>query len=373
MPSFLGQNYGEGDNIAESIYEIIKDKLQQIFEDEISEDIIKIIMILTSDKYDGDREGARNDLLDVLEFEDKVEELLQWLEKELPKKLSDLKQAESKKKTNKPASNSGKKDDDKNTKGKSSTQNYNAKPAPRKSSNEYKSQKKPVNNKSGYNDKLGKRSRPDNNENEDDSKKQSILDRIKPKKGGQENKKTDSPMKASANRKVIKTSDKTNPYAPITVQSKGNNVEYKKKEDYSYKKKEDYKPKTNNTNPITNGNDENNINNTTNNEDGVNNEEDKWAGKIRKRCNFWPNCKNEDCQYIHPSENCPKFPKCSFGDQCFYIHPTIPCKYGVYCQRPNCSYVHPTGWPGHQQCMYYPGSFGGANPFASGPYAQQHY
>lgn len=62
MPSFLGLNYGEGDKIAESIYGIIKNKLQELFEDEISEDIIKIIMILTSDKYDGDRDGARNDL-----------------------------------------------------------------------------------------------------------------------------------------------------------------------------------------------------------------------------------------------------------------------------------------------------------------------
>ena len=77
---YLALNYGDDEKIAQSIYASISGVLQKIFSDEISEDIIKIIMIVTSDKYEGDKESARNDLLDVLEFEDKVDELLEWLE-----------------------------------------------------------------------------------------------------------------------------------------------------------------------------------------------------------------------------------------------------------------------------------------------------
>ena len=69
--------------------------------------------------------------------------------------------------------------------------------------------------------------------------------------------------------------------------------------------------------------------------------EDKFNGKIKKKCMYYPGCKNEDCPYIHPTEPCPKFPKCTFGESCFYLHPSIPCKFGIYCQRPNCSYMHP--------------------------------
>ena len=51
--------------------------------------------------------------------------------------------------------------------------------------------------------------------------------------------------------------------------------------------------------------------------------DDKFPGKIKKRCLYYQNCKNEDCQYIHPVEPCPKFPKCSFGESCFYLHPQV--------------------------------------------------
>lgn len=47
-------------------------------------------MIVTSDKYEGNKESARGDLLDVLEYEDKVEELLAWLEGFLPGQLNKL-------------------------------------------------------------------------------------------------------------------------------------------------------------------------------------------------------------------------------------------------------------------------------------------
>ncbi|MCQ2821294.1 MAG: hypothetical protein MJ252_28880 [archaeon] len=33
-----------------------------------------------------------------------------------------------------------------------------------------------------------------------------------------------------------------------------------------------------------------------------------------------------------------------FGDKCCYIHPSIPCKYGIYCTRIGCSYTHPAGF-----------------------------
>ena len=33
-----------------------------------------------------------------------------------------------------------------------------------------------------------------------------------------------------------------------------------------------------------------------------------------------------------------------YGDQCCYIHPSIPCKFGFYCTRIGCSYSHPQGF-----------------------------
>jgi len=66
--------------------------------------------------------------------------------------------------------------------------------------------------------------------------------------------------------------------------------------------------------------------------------------KKKIRCKNWPNCKNDKCEYLHPSETCQYFPKCQFGSQCLYIHPNIPCKYGFYCTRINCSYSHSSGY-----------------------------
>ena len=43
----------------------------------------------------------------------------------------------------------------------------------------------------------------------------------------------------------------------------------------------------------------------------------------KTRCNFWPTCKNKECPFVHPSEQCPKFPKCHFGNKCIYIHPSV--------------------------------------------------
>ena len=62
MKKYLGLFYGDDENIAQAIYGLIRDRLRVIFNDDISEDIIKIIMIITSDKYDGDRSSAKNDL-----------------------------------------------------------------------------------------------------------------------------------------------------------------------------------------------------------------------------------------------------------------------------------------------------------------------
>lgn len=62
---------------------------------------------------------------------------------------------------------------------------------------------------------------------------------------------------------------------------------------------------------------------------------------IPKKCKFWPKCKNPKCRYVHPTEQCKKFPACWFGDDCLYIHPSIKCKYGHYCTREGCSYEHP--------------------------------
>lgn len=69
------------------------------------------------------------------------------------------------------------------------------------------------------------------------------------------------------------------------------------------------------------------------------NKNKKEPGKVR--CRHWPTCKTPDCPYVHPKEQCPKFPACWFGDNCLYIHPSIPCKFGHFCTRTNCSYKHP--------------------------------
>jgi hypothetical protein len=62
------------------------------------------------------------------------------------------------------------------------------------------------------------------------------------------------------------------------------------------------------------------------------------------RCKNWPGCKNPTCEYTHPTQTCPHFPNCMFGDKCSFIHPNIPCKYGYYCTRIGCAYSHPAGW-----------------------------
>ena len=47
--------------------------------------------------------------------------------------------------------------------------------------------------------------------------------------------------------------------------------------------------------------------------------------KKKIKCVHWPNCRVTDdvCAYFHPKEECNKFPNCSFGDKCLYIHPDV--------------------------------------------------
>lgn len=89
--------------------------------------------------------------------------------------------------------------------------------------------------------------------------------------------------------------------------------------------------------------------NITNDQQEQTGNTDKTIEKIseeekKKRCKNWPNCKNEKCEYHHPKETCQFFPKCQFGNSCLNIHPNIPCKYGFYCTRINCSYSHSSGY-----------------------------
>ena len=67
--------------------------------------------------------------------------------------------------------------------------------------------------------------------------------------------------------------------------------------------------------------------------------------KKKIRCKNWPQCKDPNCEYTHPTETCPYFPTCMYGDKCMYIHPNIPCKYGCCCTRIGCNYSHPAGRP----------------------------
>ncbi|VDD82121.1 unnamed protein product [Mesocestoides corti] len=81
--------------------------------------------------------------------------------------------------------------------------------------------------------------------------------------------------------------------------------------------------------------------------DGASTEKKPYRGNIPsslQRCKYWPNCRNqESCNYIHPKEECKAFPSCKFGDRCLYIHP--PCRYGLQCTRPGCSFSHPRQAP----------------------------
>ena len=71
-------------------------------------------------------------------------------------------------------------------------------------------------------------------------------------------------------------------------------------------------------------------------------EKDKKVEKLLVRCKHWPKCNktDEQCEYVHPQEECKFFPKCSYGAKCMYVHPDVPCKYGDACTRYNCNYRH---------------------------------
>lgn len=71
------------------------------------------------------------------------------------------------------------------------------------------------------------------------------------------------------------------------------------------------------------------------------------APKVEKatpktRCRHFPNCKKteSECPYLHPTEECKFFPKCTYGDKCLFIHPETLCKYADACNRMNCAFKH---------------------------------
>ncbi len=61
---------------------------------------------------------------------------------------------------------------------------------------------------------------------------------------------------------------------------------------------------------------------------------------LKQKCAYFPECKNKECPYYHPTRICVHFPNCSRGSECTYIHPQIPCKYQDACQNPVCNYYH---------------------------------
>ena len=105
-----------------------------------------------------------------------------------------------------------------------------------------------------------------------------------------------------------------------------------------------------------------NTSNIEENQDKAGEEEKRVTNifKSQKRCKNWPNCKKDNCEFHHPKETviiilnqCLFFPKCQFGNSCLKIHPNVPCKYGFYCTRINCSYSHSSGYnpPAYQNYM----------------------
>ncbi|KAF8384026.1 hypothetical protein PRIPAC_73168 [Pristionchus pacificus] len=62
-------------------------------------------------------------------------------------------------------------------------------------------------------------------------------------------------------------------------------------------------------------------------------------GTNRKgRCRFGEQCTNKECDYMHPREKCPVFPKCPLGGACRYKHEI--CKSDGVCMNENCDFEH---------------------------------
>ena len=60
----------------------------------------------------------------------------------------------------------------------------------------------------------------------------------------------------------------------------------------------------------------------------------------KERCMYWPNCRvsTSKCPFLHPAIPCKKFPVCSYGDSCLFIHP--PCKFDARCTNAKCVFFH---------------------------------
>ncbi|GMT10407.1 hypothetical protein PFISCL1PPCAC_1704, partial [Pristionchus fissidentatus] len=87
--------------------------------------------------------------------------------------------------------------------------------------------------------------------------------------------------------------------------------------------------------------------------------------RIKIRCGFFRECTNENCEYVHPTEQCKAFPKCPNGGGCIFLHKTCPddgvccnerctneheerhhvnkkwCPKGSFCKKIDCDKLHP--------------------------------
>ncbi|GMR56537.1 hypothetical protein PMAYCL1PPCAC_26732 [Pristionchus mayeri] len=54
------------------------------------------------------------------------------------------------------------------------------------------------------------------------------------------------------------------------------------------------------------------------------------------RCKFGTRCSNEICEFTHPREKCPAFPKCPNGGACIFLHDV--CKNDGVCSKENCDF-----------------------------------
>jgi hypothetical protein len=88
--------------------------------------------------------------------------------------------------------------------------------------------------------------------------------------------------------------------------------------------------------------------NTTRDRRGANNQQERkpkgpHADKVKVRCSYFPNCTNEQCKFIHPTEDCKHYPNCKLGNKCTYLHPAKPaiaCFYGSSCTNARCTFDH---------------------------------
>jgi hypothetical protein len=328
-----GVDYEKDEALKAHVYKLIQEKLASLggIDEDFIDNIVKIIMINISKAMNRGPTEFKQDLDDIIE-EDNVEKLLHWVQTDFQDQVRAFQASRA------PAQPTPQNLDAKNIKtdGPTPTKNIaksnehepvTKKDTPKEKASEKKVEAPQTQPKQTFNKESikpeplesGKRKqektnlakrKPENHKKAENDEKKNIFDRIKPKEGAEQN----QPSKKQG--------------APYHQQQRPQHP----------RRNESRQPDTDIHQSDHQGQDD------TQMEEGARQAKlSNFLSKFKKqkKCVYFPNCKNPACEFVHPEENCPWFPKCAYGEACFYIHPEIMCKYGVYCQRENCSYKHP--------------------------------